>query len=145
MKYLFMKKLVLLSVLIITNTITTQWQTNGVAVCDTNSNSGFYMLPQIASDGEGGAFVCWKDARSGLDYYIYMQHILSDGSMQFPHNGIPICDATNTQQFPRMISDGKGGAFAAWEDGRDGTNLYVYAQRISATGEKLWGVQGIKV
>ena len=98
---------------IITITVNAQWQINGVVVCDTNANSGFYMLPQIASDGDGGAFVCWKDARSGLDYDIYMQHILSNGSMQFPHNDIPLCDAPNTQQFPRLISDGKGGAFAA--------------------------------
>ena len=124
--------------------INAQWQPNGVAICDTIANAGD-MLPRIASDLDGGAFICWKDARSGTDNDIYMQHIFSDGTMQFPHNAVPLCSAPGTQQFQRIISDEKGGAFVSWEDGRSGTNIEIYAQHINEKGKELWDNQGIKV
>lgn len=120
-----------------------QWQPNGIPVCDTTANSGFYMLPQIASDGNGGAFVCWLDRRRG-GYDIYMQRIYPDGSMQFQHNGIILCDAPYSQQFPRMASDGRRGAFIAWEDDRTMTQTYVYVQRINSMGQALWTVNGVR-
>ncbi len=121
-----------------------QWQPNGIPVCDTSANSGFYMLPQIASDGNGGAFVCWRDARRGeLD--IYMQHIYADGTMQFPHNGIPLCVAPSSQDFPRMVSDDNGGAYVAWEDSRTVTNSFVYVQRIKQDGSTAWQPDGIEL
>lgn len=124
--------------------INAQWQPNGVAICDTIANAGD-MLPRIASDLDGGAFICWKDARSGTDNDIYMQHIFSDGTMQFPHNGVPLCNAPESQQFQRIISDEKGGAFIAWEDNRSGTTTDIYAQHINKQGKKIWDNQGIKV
>jgi hypothetical protein len=102
------------------------------------------MLPQIASDGEGGAFVCWRDARNG-DYDIYAQHIGADGRMLWLKNGIPIVVASYNQQFPRMISDGSGGAFIAWEDDRSLSDTFIYAQRIDGTGHNQWTAGGVKV
>ena len=122
-----------------------QWQPNGVAICDTIANAGVNTLPQIATDMNGGAFICWKDGRSGADTDIYMQYIFSDGTMQFPHNGVPLCNESGPQQFLRMISDKKGGAFVSWEDGRSGTNIEIYAQHINEQGKKLWDNQGKKV
>ncbi len=34
----------------------------------------------MASDGAGGAFVCWQDYRSGTDYDIYAHHINPGGA-----------------------------------------------------------------
>lgn len=140
-----MKNFIAIGIILITHTINAQWQENGVAICDTIANAGVDMLPQIATDMNGGAFICWKDARSGVDYDIYMQHIYSNGSVQLPHNGIPLCNESGTQQFPRMVSDEKGGAFISWEDGRSGVDVDVYAQHINKLGEKLWDNKGIKV
>lgn len=137
-------KMMIISVLFIAASLThAQWQPNGILVCDTSANSGFYMLPQIAPDGNGGAFVCWRDARTG-DFDIYMQHIFTDGNMQFVHNGIPLCNAPYSQQFPRMVSDGRGGAFVAWEDDRTMTQTYVYVQRIDTNGQPLWTSNGVR-
>lgn len=121
-----------------------QWQTNGVPVCDTSANTGHYMLPQIASDGEGGAYVCWKDARN-RNYDIYAQRIGHDGSMLWQKNGIPIVEDSSTQQFPRIINDARGGAFIAWEDNRSQTNTHIYAQRIEKNGQPVWQIGGVKV
>jgi hypothetical protein len=140
-----MKKYIMIGIIFITIAIKAQWQENGVAICDTIANAGVDVLPQIATDMNGGAFICWTDARSGVDDDIYMQHIYSDGSTQFPHNGVPLCNEPGTQQFPRMVSDSQGGAFIAWEDGRSGIDLFVYAQHIDSTGKFLWNNQGILV
>lgn len=120
-----------------------QWQPNGIPVCDTTANSGFYTLPQIVSDGNGGAFVCWRDARRG-EFDIYMQRIYPDGSKQFQHNGIALCDAPYSQQFPRMVSDGRGGAYVAWEDDRTSTNTHIYVQHLDSNGNALWQLNGVR-
>lgn len=121
-----------------------QWMTNGVPVCDTAANLSFYMLPQIASDGVGGAFVCWRDARNGSDYDIYSQHIASNGTMLWRGNGIPIVNSPGDQQYPRIVSDTKGGFFIAWEDSRSGVNVFIYVQHVDKDGHMAWQDGGIK-
>jgi hypothetical protein len=51
---------------------------------------------------------------------------------------------TNYKQTkPLMISDGRGGAIAAWHDNRNILNLQdIYGQRISGSGKLLWGEKG---
>jgi hypothetical protein len=95
------------------------------------------MLPQIASDGAGGAFVCWRDARSGKSYDVYAQHIAKDGKMLWQKNGSPIVDDIANQQYPRIVGTGKGDAFIAWEDDRSG-NTYIYVQRINGDRLNYW-------
>ena len=133
----------------VVNLLQAQWQANGIPVCDTSANSGFYLLPQIASDGQGGAFVCWRDARNssygnnlGLD--IYAQRIAADGTILWQKNGIPIVVAPYNQQYPRMIGDGKGGVFIAWEDDRSLANTEIFAQYINAQGQSAWQGGGLK-
>ncbi|MEW6510472.1 MAG: hypothetical protein AB1428_05875 [Bacteroidota bacterium] len=122
-----------------------QWVVNGVPVCDTTANVNIYLLPQIASDGNGGAVVCWRDARNGADYDIYAQHIASDGTMLWQKHGIPVVIAPGSQQYPRIMSDDQGGAYLAWEDSRSLTTTFVYAQHIDGQGNSQWQIGGVKV
>src|SRR6185369_4546609 len=39
---------------------------------------------------------------------------------------------------PQIASDGAGGAIIVWEDGRNGTDFDIYAQRIDGTGTLSW-------
>jgi hypothetical protein len=48
-----------------------QWTTDGMALCTAAGDQG---LPAIVSDGAGGAFVTWEDARSG-NFDIYAQRV----------------------------------------------------------------------
>ena len=57
-------------------------------------------------------------------------------------NGASICNADGTQRNIDVCSDGEGGAFIVWEDRRSGTKWQIYAQRISSTGQILWGNNG---
>jgi hypothetical protein len=60
--------------------------------------------------------------------------------------GIPVCTYEHVQCRPEIISDGEGGAFIAWNDGRYGYydndvwNAYnnIFIQRIDSYGNVLW-------
>ena len=140
-----MNNKIILTILFWVNITNAQWIPDGNIVCDTNINRAIHPLPSIASDGEGGAYICWRDVRDSLGgYSIYAQHVESSGKMSWQRNGIPIVQANNQQEFQRIRPDGKGGAFIAWEDGRSNIHKYPYVQRINKEGKFLWQTNGIK-
>jgi hypothetical protein len=58
----------------------------------------------------------------------------------------PICRVGNNQRFPKLVSDGKGGAIICWADERAAPNVSkVYAQRIDKDGFVRWPVNGIAI
>lgn len=118
-----------------------QWTTDGIAIC---TATGDQILPAIASDGLGGAFITWTDKRS-VDWEIYAQHINSSGVLQWIANGLIISNATSSQRYPGIISDGSGGAIISWEDSRSGVSWDIYAQRISSTGTMQWTSNGVAI
>jgi hypothetical protein len=89
--------------------------------------------PQIAYDGRGSAFVTWYDSRSGFTNDIYVQRVNAQGALNsgWDVNGLPVCLATNTQQFPVVTTDGAGSATLAWQDLRSGgsTTAAIFAQQ----------------
>ena len=130
--------------MLVVGVATAQWLPGGNAVCDTSINGVIDPLPKIASDEEGGAYICWRDVRDSLGGYgIYAQHVDSTGKMLWRVNGIPIVQANNNQEFQRITPDGKGGAYIAWEDSRI-QNTFVYVQRVDKQGNCLWQANGIK-
>jgi hypothetical protein len=111
-----------------------QWMVDGVTCC---AGSGNEQGPRIVTDGSGGAVVTWYDSRSGTND-IYAQRVGSGGSVQWTTNGVAVCTATNHQQNPEMIAADAGCVIIAWNDYRPGTNSDVYAQKLDASGTKLW-------
>ncbi len=55
-----------------------QWLAGGVALCDTSGNQD---LPQVVSDGQGGAAAMWRDYRAGTSADIYGQRIDATGAV----------------------------------------------------------------
>lgn len=118
-----------------------QWTANGVAVCTAAGNQA---APRMSSDGEGGTIITWIDSRNGNDD-IYAQRLDSSGIAQWQIDGVPLCTAVDDQQYPVIVADGSGGALVAWEDQRKGTELDIYAQRVSAAGVPQWTTDGVPV
>jgi predicted lipoprotein with Yx(FWY)xxD motif len=118
-----------------------QWTAGGVAVCTEKENQSF---PQIASDGGGGAIVIWTDRRIWSNYDIYAQRMSASGEALWTFNGVPICASAGNQGMARLVSDGAGGAIVTWVDSRGG-NLEsdIYAQRVNASGEIQWALDGV--
>src|SRR3989442_1995164 len=52
-------------------------------------------------------------------------------SPRWPADGRALCTARNDQRNPVLVSDGRGGALAAWEDARQDRWKDVYAQHRS--------------
>lgn len=116
------------------------WTLNGAAVCDT---IGTQSDVRVMGDQLGGAFVIWRDLRSGTSNDIYAQHVSSTGTMLWTKNGAPIATAANDQLNPVLVSDGRFGFIAAWHDARNGTDYNIFAQRIRANGTRAWAVNGV--
>ncbi len=114
-----------------------QWTADGVAICTATADQS---RPLITSDNSGGAIITWHDNRSG-NPDIYAQRIDSAGSVQWIADGRAICTATGYQEYPRLTSDGIGGAIITWTDTRSG-NYDIYAQRVNVNGIVQWTVDG---
>jgi hypothetical protein len=87
------------------------------------------------------AIVTWFDRRSGNED-IYAQRISAGGTVQWIADGVALCTATASQQYPTILSDGASGAIVTWQDFRSGT-MDIYAQRISADGTIQWTANGV--
>jgi hypothetical protein len=109
------------------------WPIMGVAAC---TAAGGQYVPQIVSDGTGGAIITWQDARTGGSDDIYVQRIDGDGGIHagWPADGIAVCAAGRIQWGPHLVSDGASGAMITWHDYRSGGNADVYAQRVDGDG-----------
>jgi len=98
--------------------------------------------PAITSDGAGGAIATWGDARSGNDD-VYVQRLNAAGVPQWTADGVALCTAAGNQNGPAITSDGAGGAIVCWQDGRNGANSDIYAQRVNAAGVPQWTADGV--
>jgi hypothetical protein len=124
-----------------------KWSTSGLAVC------ALYRRQQIASivpDGNGGAIIAWTDDRDTIstprNSDIYIQRIDSSGNRLWTSDGVPISIGPGDQMNPRMLSNGDGSVFIAWNDSRNGSsNRDIYAQRVGPSGSIVWAVNGIPI
>jgi len=125
---------------------TSMAQTNqGAAVC-TFANS--QENPVVVSDGSGGAIIAWRDRRNS-SWDIFAQHMLASGLTDpaWPDGGLVLCAAPGDQINAVIESDGSGGAFVAWQDGRAFGADDIYAQHVLANGviAPSWPASGFAV
>jgi hypothetical protein len=118
------------------------WASSGVPICAAPLKQ---IRPRIQSDNAGGAFIVWQDRRSGLDYDVYAQRINSSGTVLWATDGITVCNAVNTQSYPKLRGDGAGGIIVAWHDKRNVLDTDIYAQRVTSAGNVVWQVNGLAV
>jgi len=78
-----------------------------------------------------------------LTLSILLVHV-STTSAAWPENGLLVNDATNESFLTGIVSDGAGGGIIAWFDNRNGPTD-VFVQRIDASGNALWGANGVAV
>jgi hypothetical protein len=115
------------------------WAENGVPVC---TYTQAQLAPQVVSNGNGGALIFWTDFRGDID--IYAQHLDAYGNRLWNTDGHPVSVATNVQNACQAVADGFGGAVVVWQDRRSG-NYDIYANRIDAYGNLLWGAGGLPI
>jgi hypothetical protein len=118
------------------------WPASGpLSVC---AAAGLQQNPVLVSDLAGGALIFWEDARSGIDFDIYAQHVTSAGRVAW-QSEVPIANSTTNDYQPEAVSDGAGGAIVTWYDRRNQTDYDIYAQRIDGNGNALWDAGGTPI
>ena len=132
----------------------TGWPAGGLRVCSFPTAASVsrpaFLSPtysSIATDGSGGAFVTWSDARADTGD-IYIQHLRPDVGIApgWPDQGLALCVAPGPQLRPTIIADGMGGAFVAWEDARSGAaNVFIQHVSSSAAIAPGWPAGGLAV
>jgi len=102
-------------------------------------------LFDIASDNSGGIIIVSYAVGN-----ISAQRVDSGGNILWQTGGVEVCGIRGGAA--RLVSDGSGGAIIAYEyytpcgDGSQGCcDLDIYAQRIDAEGDILWGPDGVPV
>ncbi len=139
------KNLIFLFLCIFAGTAQAQWS-NDPSVNTRVTNGG--LLPQIISDGSGGAYIVYQDSPA-LQRQLWVQWLDRYGFVRFPQNGIRV-SAVDRNQTPYyfLASDSTGGVIVVFQDFQEiegETVGAVYAQRIDSTGAKLWGEAGLEV
>jgi len=124
------------------------WPTSAIIVSGLPTDE---RVPQLAQDGSGGILVTWQDARNG-SWDVYVQRYSFGGAIMpgWPAGGALATGAFGQQQNPSVATDGAGGAYLVWRDGRtidiDGHDS-CYAQHVTSTGSIAagWPVDGLEV
>jgi hypothetical protein len=114
------------------------WPVNGLPVCQA---AGDQTLPVLEQES-GSAIIAWRDERDATAD-IYAQKVSGAGLAQWATNGVPVCAAVGSQSAPTIVGDKSGGAIIAWEDRRSGVTADIYAQRLDASGNPQWTLDGI--
>ena len=116
-----------------TGVVDPAWPTDGRALCTAANEQ---VVPDIVSDGAGGAIVAWQDHRKGTESDIYAQRVLAGGVVDpaWPANGRALSTARDFQFSPKLVADGAGGAIATWWDFRSLFSNDIYAQHVLASG-----------
>ncbi len=99
---------------------------------------------KITEDGTGGCIVVWMQYGNDWDDDIYMQRLDANGVKKWGEGGFCVCNAVDDQECPRIISDGKGGAFVMWTDERDPEDA-IYVQKVRPRGSAAWETNGVCV
>jgi len=124
----------------------TLWETGGAPIRIMGQRDSIPFEPQMASDNAGGAFIFWRD-----DMSIYAQRVDATGKSLWAQGGI---EAWNGEGSPRspyfsVAADGSGDVIVVWNYTEKGKRAdqspSLRAQRLDASGKKLWGESGILV
>jgi hypothetical protein len=115
------------------------WGGGGRIVTDTVAGvmPWAFMIP----DDAGGAIVTWINDLSGISHDIMAQRLAPDGEMLWNPGGQVVASSDHTVSAPVIASDGKHGAFIAWNDyGFDFIpgDAKGYIRRINASGSPMW-------
>ncbi|MFI5236918.1 MAG: T9SS type A sorting domain-containing protein [Ignavibacteriales bacterium] len=125
---------------------TPQWGSAPVTV----SNAGgfpFYEITNLISDGNYGVVFVWYDDRDFNNLYsTFVQRIDSSGSVIFTTNGVEVSALSSNHHLnPDVVIDPSTyEIYAFWiEQNNTQSMAGVYGQKISVTGSKLWGNNGM--
>lgn len=120
------------------------WSSAGVTACNASGNQSELVM---VADGAAGAYLAWRDPRTGNDD-IRAVRITSSGAVAagWTAGGSAITTAAGEQSRVRIARDGSQGLLLAWQD-RRGATWDVYALRLTGSGAPAagWSTGGLAI
>jgi hypothetical protein len=119
------------------------WGGNGVRVTTSPEQIFDYSL---SSDNSGNIFVAYltRGEYPSNDYKILYQRILSDGSLTFKNESIPVEISARKKNNLKIFHDNSGGAFILWtEKISDKESLLI--KKVDPSGKSVLGKRPIRV
>lgn len=107
----------------------------------------FGNFPSFIPDGNGGAVFSWYDT-AGASLQCYVQHILSNGTENFAHNGLAVStNATRERVAPGSAYDSDSDdIYTFWiELDNNQSSQGIFGQKINSAGTRLWGDEGFEL
>lgn len=102
--------------------------------------------PAIAPDASGGVYVAWRDLSDPAREEIRVQRLSRGGAALWHPAGVALRSAEGTAAGLRLLADGAGGIYVAWQDVRS-SGSRARLQHLSANGTVVsgWPVGGLSV
>jgi hypothetical protein len=125
---------------------TALWGVHG-ALISSAGGIAIYMFPSITSDGNGGAYSYWYDTRHVI-HHAYVQHVLSDGTIDWTANGVCVRSAPYELQMDIALAclPATGDVLAFYiATGTNQARNGIQGQKINAAGERQWTDDGIEL
>ncbi len=110
------------------------WELGGIGLA---TQPGKQVSPNMCSDGQGGAYVIWKDLTVSSYGHIYGTHLTTSGAIS-AGIGMPILSNESYHNNVSIEKAGLGHAILVWSDNIISDNADIRAQRINQSCETLW-------
>ncbi len=138
------KRFVIYILILLSNSASAQWEYGGktLGLISTGSNR-----ISAANVGNGATIGVWNRLHLG-NYDLRAQYVDSAGYTMWDEGGMVLYgDDDYNQNYPKVISDGSGGAFVAWTDKRHTPyeGGAIYGQHLDSQGNRLWNPEGNKL
>ncbi len=122
------------------------WSTSPYSWTPICTAAGDQAQPVLATDGAGGAYLAWYDARG--NYGVYATRVTHDGLIApgWPLNGLAVCSVSGFKYDVQLVPGASGDVYVVWGDSRAG-NEDVYVQRLLGNGTVApgWPANGLAI
>ena len=121
-----------------------RWVEQGIEIMN-QSGIGIQMRPDLVSDGAGGVYVYWYDARGNV-HHCYVQHIENDGVAHWTANGVSVdASASELQMSPSAVNTGAGVVIFYQSSNTNQSQGGVQAQYLNTSGQAQWNANGVVI
>ena len=120
------------------------WASNGVQLLSRKLGGRANDVRPAVCESDTDIVIVAQTLLDDSTYDLYAQKINKDGVLLWGNNGMPVCTASNQQEYVSVAADINNNIFVVWDDLRRMFKYYdVYVQCLDSTGSNIWQVNGV--
>jgi hypothetical protein len=113
---------------------------------DEGNIQAWHQILSFINDGNDGFYIAWHDfTLSGTQASAWIQHVDSNGQVQFETNGLLLSTRINFNQFYPSVAkpENDENVYVYWREVNGEQNQWgIYGQKVSPEGDRIWGDEG---